>query len=548
MAGFAPHEKRTGASDPQLPVLVPGIADRDARQPSSAPTTSHELSASESVDAALTTDGNALPAAVRRRMEQRFAHDFTTVRIHDGTEEASAADTLGASAFTRGEHIVFGRSAPAPSTEAGGRLLAHELTHVVQQRLAGSAELRSGVVRLDDAAEREAEHVEHGATADVDAVPHAAIARQPLAPPPGARVDPSAPPVFNVFEVPSAATPAGAKTAFDKYLLLSPADQESARRWSHSTGALQKSLAALGPTDSADPKYATAVHDILRWIEETETRKTTGKSDADIAKTQAGFIKTQPASPPGWGGTSKTRWAKLLPAAQAGWTKRGEKAIGDMVAHASGAAPELKLAKSSFELDFDAVDKIALGALATGGSQPGKTVTVGFEFVAAVEVNPAYALSTVVHELMGHPVYDEASGAPNYAGKVYKDAAAQVPASKKIDRSGAESFDYWPSEIYSLLKELPYWTAVSAADARKSIALPGSTSNAAALNFDPRDGIRSWVKSIRTNWEPSLVNGMVRGLYKRVVNDPTIKKMAVTEFEAIIRKEFSATDAAIILK
>ena len=41
---------------------------------------------------------------------------------------------------------------------------------------------------------------------------------------------------------------------------------------------------------------------------------------------------------------------------------------------------------------------------------------------------------------------------------------------------------------------------------------------------------------------------MVRGLYKRVANDPTIKKMSVTEFEAIIKKEFPTTDAAIILK
>ena len=108
------------------------------------------------------------------------------------------------------------------------------------------------------------------------------------------------------------------------------------------------------------------------------------------------------------------------------------------------------------------------------------------EFVTTVEVNPAYALSTVVHELQGHPVYDEPSGASNYAGKLYEAAAAQVPASKKIDRSGNESFNYWPTEIYSLLKELPYWTSVSAPDAKKVLKLPGSTSSAATLNYDPR--------------------------------------------------------------
>ena len=499
-------------------------------------------------EAALATDGHALPASIRSRMEQRFAHDFTNVRIHVGTEAANAADVLGASAFTRGEHIAFGRNAPAPATEDGRRLLAHELTHVVQQKLATPSRRESGVSRPDDLAEREAERIASGATDEVRAIPRAAIARQPLAPPAGAPPASSAPPVFNIFEEPSATTAAGAKAAFDKYLLLSPGDQERARRWSHGTGALQKVLAALGPTDAADPKYSAAVHDILRWIEETETRKTTGKSDADIAKTQAGFIKTQAASPPGWGGTTKTRFRGLLPPARTSWTKRGEKAIADMVTYASSAAPELKLSKSTFELDFDAVDTTSLGALATVGTQAGKTVRVGFEFVTTVEVNPAYALSTVVHELQGHPVYDEPSGASNYAGKLYEAAAAQVPASKKIDRSGNESFNYWPTEIYSLLKELPYWTSVSAPDAKKVLKLPGSTSSAATLNYDPRGAIRDLLKSIRANWEPSLVNGMVRGLYKRVANDPTIKKMSVTEFEAIIKKEFPATDAAIILK
>jgi hypothetical protein len=499
-------------------------------------------------EAALATQGDSLPATIRGQMERRFAHDFSSVRVHVGTSAANAADALGASAFTVGEDIGFGRDTPAPTTEAGSRVLAHELTHVVQHRLAGPSQARSGISRSDDSAEQEAERFANGATTEVRARPRAAVARQPLAPPPGKPIPANTPPVFNVFEVPSAATPAGAKAAFDKYLLLTPGDQETARRWSHSTGALQKALAALGPTDSADPKYAGAVHDILRWIEETETRKTTGKSDAAIAKTQSGFIKAQGAAPPGWGGASTSRWVGLLPAAKASWTKRGEKAIADMVAHASSAAPELKLTKATFELDFDAVDKVSLGAMATVGSKVGKTVRVGFEFVAATEVNPAYALSTVAHELLGHPVYDEASGASNYAGKLYQDAAAQVPAPLNIDRSGGETFNYWPSEIYSLLKELPYWTPVSAADKKKNLVLPGSTSKVDDLNYDPRGAIEDLLKLIQTNWEPSLVNGIVRGLYKRVTNDPSMKKASVTEFVAIIKKVFSASDAAIILK
>jgi hypothetical protein len=311
---------------------------------------------------------------------------------------------------------------------------------------------------------------------------------------------------------------------------------------------LQKALAALGPVNAIDPKYADAVHGILRWIEETETRKTAGKTDDEMAKTQAGFVKAKAASPSGWGGTTTTRWAGLLPAAQTAWTDRGNKAIDAMVAHATAHAPELKLTKASFELDFDKVDRVSLGALATVGSKRGETVSVGFEFVVTAEVDPAYALSTVVHELLGHPIYDEKAGAPNYAGKLYKAAAAKVPASVSIDRSGDESFNYWPSEIYSLLKEIPYWTVVTPADKKKKLKLPGSTTTADTLNYDPRGMIEAWLKEIKANWDPSLVNAIVRGFYKRIASDPGMKKVSVTEFEKIVKKVFAAADAATILK
>jgi hypothetical protein len=314
---------------------------------------------------------------------------------------------------------------------------------------------------------------------------------------------------------------------------------------------LSSALAALGPKNSADPKYADDVHSILRWIEETETRATTGKTDAEMAAVQAPFIKlkSDPKAPKGWGGTKKTRWGAIKDKkTRDDWTKRGNDAIDKMVAYAAGKAPELKLKKSTFELDFDGIDQISLGALATGGSKLGETVKVGFEFIDTVEVDPAYALSTVVHELNGHPMYDEKSGAPNYAAKVYQDAAKLRPKKDKIDREGGETFNYWQSEIYSLMKEIPYWTEVTPADVAKPLKLPGGkTSTADKLNYDPRGAIESWLGEIQGKWEPSLVNGIVRGFYKRVANDPSMAKVSVTEFVKIVKKVFPA-DAAAILK
>jgi len=66
-------------------------------------------------------------------MEPRFGRDFGRVRVHDDARADASARALGARAFTVGESIVFGAGEHAPATAAGQRLLAHELTHVVQQ-------------------------------------------------------------------------------------------------------------------------------------------------------------------------------------------------------------------------------------------------------------------------------------------------------------------------------------------------------------------------------------------------------------------------------
>lgn len=78
--------------------------------------------------------GVPLPSAVRDYMEPRFGVDFSTVRIHDDNQAAGTAQDIHAYAFTLGEHISFAPGAYRPETVEGKKLLAHELTHVVQQR------------------------------------------------------------------------------------------------------------------------------------------------------------------------------------------------------------------------------------------------------------------------------------------------------------------------------------------------------------------------------------------------------------------------------
>lgn len=78
--------------------------------------------------------GSPLPEASREHFESRFARDFGDVRVHTGPEAERSARSVGARAFTKGRDVVFDAGEYAPGTRRGDRLLAHELTHVVQQR------------------------------------------------------------------------------------------------------------------------------------------------------------------------------------------------------------------------------------------------------------------------------------------------------------------------------------------------------------------------------------------------------------------------------
>jgi hypothetical protein len=83
--------------------------------------------------------GRPIDPAMRARLEVRFAHDFSRVRIHSGSEAAASAWAASARAYTVGNDVVFGEGRYAPETTEGRRLLAHELAHVVQQGRGGAA-------------------------------------------------------------------------------------------------------------------------------------------------------------------------------------------------------------------------------------------------------------------------------------------------------------------------------------------------------------------------------------------------------------------------
>lgn len=78
--------------------------------------------------------GSALAPDVRNEMQGRLGHDFSDVRVHTDSRAADSAASVNAHAYTVGSNIVFQRDKFDPGSSAGKTMLAHELTHVVQQR------------------------------------------------------------------------------------------------------------------------------------------------------------------------------------------------------------------------------------------------------------------------------------------------------------------------------------------------------------------------------------------------------------------------------
>ena len=99
--------------------------------------------------------GQPLDPAVRADMETRLGHDFGDVRIHHDVRAEESARAVNAHAYTVGPNIVFQRDRYDPSSETGKVTLAHELTHVVQQRSGPVDGTEApGGIRLSDPSDR----------------------------------------------------------------------------------------------------------------------------------------------------------------------------------------------------------------------------------------------------------------------------------------------------------------------------------------------------------------------------------------------------------
>jgi hypothetical protein len=94
----------------------------------------HEDEPSPVRDVIGSSSGQPLERSTRQFMEGRMGQDFGDVRVHTDAKASDSARSVSAQAYTVGNDIVFQSGTYAPDTDTGRHVLAHELTHVVQQR------------------------------------------------------------------------------------------------------------------------------------------------------------------------------------------------------------------------------------------------------------------------------------------------------------------------------------------------------------------------------------------------------------------------------
>jgi hypothetical protein len=504
-------------------------------------------------------------------MEPRFGRDFSQVRVHTDSQAAKSAEAVNALAYTVGRDVVFGAGEYRPGSDAGRGLLAHELTHVEQQSGMPTGQLHALGGTLEAEADRSSSLIAGVApTNSTHAGPKNGLGLQRKEK--KGEVSPTL--LFDmILSFASILKADDARDCFDAYKKMSKKDRRAAFD-AHYPKEIPKLLKAL-PAEDASVTYRNEVRELLRWIEEAETRKASGLNDEDMAKAKAVDMKTKAeadakAAKAAKGSTAaptqaemqaaqeedvektsvekskKNRWLALTPKKRKEMLAAGNKGIEDLVAHASKTHPELKLSKASFKLDFNAVEKRGQGIIAMAGKVAGKQVAiVGIDFVTAVQVNPAYALSTVVHEVFGHPEYGPYG--TEYHLAIYDKAVKKAGFKKKAEGTDErttelDAYAYQETEIYSLMRELPYWTPVSAKDEK---AHPGLT----ALNFDPKDGIETRIGNIKTQWEGSkLAIPLLHGLHARLRNDPRIEKSALAAFVKGLKAHFTAAECKEITK
>lgn len=259
---------------------------------------------------------------------------------------------------------------------------------------------------------------------------------------------------------------------------------------------------------------------------------------AQVAAQQAGQVATGSIAP---------QTATMTPAQETALNNTlNNTSIPAFVTWATANHPTLGLTAAHLRADARAIFNRGAGIIAFADGTNLRAV-IGDAFAQMVAANPAYALPTVVHEIWGHNTYEGRGnyGRPRaaYALDMYDAAAARMPgytrpaAGSAGRQSEIDNYGYHETEMYSLMREVPYYTPNAPAHS----ALAG-------MNYDPAPEIQNRMQLIKDGFDARVARSLVRGMFLRFSADPTISGAALNAFRNAVPNVFTvAADATAIL-
>ena len=505
----------------------------------------------------------------RRRWQAGFGRDLSRVVVRNDERSAALASAHGAHAVAREGEVFLGdlhgvEQHGASRELAAEVVAAHELAHALGARTERGAELAGAEARArmhgrgGGAPQLGGGGLDRPSRATTPLALHSCWRRQSDA---QKALDGSIP-----------FTPDLARAALTEYRALADADRQKAVDRYYPSGGFTRLMSNLPAADASGP-FNDVVQDVLRRVQRSATltsAKASGlPNQAAMAGAQSAHMQaenraratvtTGSATPtPAQVQAEQTAQVAatsippstnvLTPAQVAAHAAAAASAVSVVVAHAAAHHPGLHLTAADFVVDIAGVEERGARVIAYGKKVGGRDVAVvGRTFTKFVQANPAYALSVVVHELHGHPEYGPyATPGSEYGLQLYDQAAAAMPGYTqpvndplRTDDARDQEIDaygYQETEIYSLLRSLPYHTPLAAKDAPLQPDY-----------LDPEPTVAARLGIMKTQWEARVAKALVRGMYERFRLDPRLTPAALNAFRRSVTSVFGA-DAKDILK
>jgi len=493
---------------------------------------------SESAISGLRGGGAPLPASERAFFEPRFGRSFADVRVHDGPAADKAARGINARAFTLGDDIAFAGGEYRPGTGQGRELMAHELTHTMQQRTRTE---RGTVYR---AVSPDYDTIESNLTYGIID---------------WAITDAEAHEVLTLLDGLSDRDLADTVAAMDRDglvdRLLDNLTGEDGERYAVLIGRINRHRSVSHSADWIIERLSYGFFDwaitdddahraltALMGLESQELRTVVGRmiregvfnrleeelSDEDLARFPAflarlrairdefhalvaahtAFLRSNPAgagaeisstvSSTGYGG-SRATWPDLSGDVQAEWRRRAAVAIANVIESVRGTDLEPILARGRLVFNPEESERLHAYAYVVGANQ----LYFGRSWIEDAEGDPRSVWQSIAHELGGH----EEFGATWSWEIMRATLAGLTPAERREAVSGVNSvysaYGYLETELYAELRELPYRIPASGGD-RPDVDVPRQ------------------LRRIRDAFGLDVGRQIVLRLYYRVLGDPRI--------------------------